>query len=61
MTYQPPQRIHITSDDSEVTFVRKEKELYVYRYTKVIEKVGTEVKWTQAEIEKQLTNYFKVV
>ena len=61
MTYQPPQRIHITSDDSEVIFVRKEKELYVYRYTKGIEKVGTEVKWTQYEIEKQLTNYFKVV
>lgn len=61
MEFKPPINISITSDDSEVIFVRKEKELYVYRYTKGIEKVGTEVKWTQAEIEKQLTNYFKVV
>ena len=61
MDFKPPINIAITSDDSEVTFVRKEKEMYVYRYTKGILKEGTEVKWTQAEIEKQLTNYFKVV
>lgn len=61
MEFKPPINIAITSDDSEVTFVRKEKELYVYKYTNGLEKVGTEVKWTQSEIEKQLTNYFKVV
>lgn len=65
MEFKPPINIAITSDDSEVTFVgvslKSNPQLYEYKYTKGIEKIGTSVKWTQAEIEKQLTNYFKVV
>jgi hypothetical protein len=58
-----PKRILISSDGSEVEFVRivKGTELYVYKYTKGLEKVGTEVSWSKDYIKSQLKNYFRII
>jgi len=58
-----PNKILISSDGSEVEFVRivKGTELYVYKYTKGLEKVGTEVSWSKDYIKSQLKNYFRII
>lgn len=58
-----PKLILISSDGSEVEFVRivKGTDLYVYKYTKGLEKVGTEVAWAKDYIKSQLKNYFRVM
>ena len=58
-----PKRILILSDDSELEFLRSIKgtELHLYKYTKGLEKVGTEVAWTKDYIKSQLKNYFRVM
>ena len=55
-----PKKILISSDDSEVEFIRMTKDgLYVYKYTKGLEKIGMEVSWTDTYIKSQLKNYFR--
>ena len=58
-----PKKILISSDGSELEFVRNIKgtELYLYKYTKGLEKVGTEVAWAKDYIKSQLKNYFRVM
>jgi hypothetical protein len=58
-----PKRILISSDGSEVEFVRvvKGTDLYLYKYTKGLEKIGTEVAWAKDYIKSQLKNYFRVM
>jgi len=63
--YKPeiPYKILISSDDSELEFIRtvKSSELNVYKYTKGLEKVGTEVSWSKEYIQAQLKNYFRAI
>lgn len=67
--WDPPIRMHITSDDTKIEFVRvqkisenEEEHLYVYRYTQAEpEKLNTETKFSKSYIERQLRNYFKVI
>lgn len=58
-----PYKILISSDDSELEFIRtiKGSELNIYKYTKGLEKVGTEVSWSKEYIQAQLKNYFRAI
>ena len=54
-------KLNITSDNSDLEFVRTEKgkeELFVYKYVKSNFNLGKEVKFTKRELVKQMNNFF---
>ena len=66
MSFTPPQKLKITSDDNVLEFVRviekskiKKESGYVYRYIKSETKKGSEVELSEAYILQQKSNYFK--
>lgn len=63
----PPAKIHIISGGEILEFVRKEVnrktgvECYLYRYISPGLKEGKIASFAEAELRKQLTNYFKQI
>ncbi len=62
----PPQKIHITSDDTIVEFIQvipkskiQKVDMYRYRYIQSRVRLGAEIDFTEENLKVQLTNYFK--
>lgn len=70
MTFTPPNKILILSDDSEIEFIKTEikskEKVYVYKFINSLSnenftKKDMRVGFTEIELRKNLSNYFKIV
>lgn len=65
MTYTPPNKILITSDNNVLEFVKIKKvnkeDLYVYQFIVSKIKLGMETSFTQKELTYQSNNFFKII
>lgn len=64
----PPQKIHITSDDTIIEFVsiipkgkNLKDDMYVYKYTKSKHFLGKELSFRLEDLKKQLKYFFKEI
>lgn len=65
MSYLPPKNILITSDGNVLEFVRsgksKTEPLHIYKFIESETKLGTEVEFTEKNLLKNLSNFFKEI
>ncbi len=61
--FNPPKKIRINSDGTELVFVEKNirDNVYLYEYSKGKLKKGEKLSLTKEAIELQMTNYFQTI
>lgn len=67
MSFVPPRKILIKSDDNQISYVKtipKSKsfpEMFLYKFIKSKTKLNTTVSFSEVELIKGLNNYFEIL
>lgn len=65
MSYLPPNKILVSSDNNIIHFIKIKKvgkeDLYFYKFIESETKLGMAVSFTEKELRYQCNNFFKII